>query len=167
MGQPLLNSPSKITEWLNQHPDASEIKSNDDGSKYLPIEYVKPLLDLLGWDTTNFNHQFLQLPSFDENGNQNGMDLWVSGSVELHIKNENLKRTITGGATFNAQRYYPNTNWAATCLSLCIVSAAKELGPLLGKDLNKDLRTVPTSAKQIAPVDDKVKKSLNNLMSKK
>lgn len=151
-----MNDSLSLSDWLNQQPLDSEIRFNEDQSRYLPIEFVKPKLSYLdpNWSTQNFNHQFI--PYGDGK-------LICSGSVELIIdwierldnpvKNtlsagvsvyQKNKRIITGSATFFVEKYVPNMNFGATCLSLCIVNAAKELGPFFGQDLNKDILTIPT-----------------------
>lgn len=117
-------------QWLQSPPDPSEIRVNEDGSFYLPIEVVKSLLDRLDkrWSTRNFKHQVFKL--------DNGV-VYCTGSVELWIPV--LKRTIVGSATFDVQKYYPNLHWGATCLSLCIVSASQNISPRFGSNLNRDL----------------------------
>lgn len=162
-----------LKEWLAQQPLPEEIRYNDDGSAYLAIEVVKPKLDYLSptWSTSNFQHHFTQMPVFKD-GEPNGITLWASASVELSItykvdirteegKNyipptfQTITRVISGSATFDVQKYYPNTNWAQTALSLCIVAAAKELGTFFGKELNKERLTVPTE-KVISKRSDKI-----------
>lgn len=143
-----------LKAWLAQPPLPEEIRHNEDGSAYIPIEFIKPKLDYLcpNWETKNFNH--LLIPANDGG-------LICSGSVELHFYYKIDMRTemgricaptplimltnrvITGSATFFTSKYHPNFNWGQTCLSLCIVASAKELGEFFGKSLNKDMLTVP------------------------
>jgi len=168
-----------LSEWINQDPYPEEIRYNEDQSAYIPIEFIKVKLDYLSpqWETRNFNHFFFPTP--------NGA-LICSASVELEISYKvdirteegkqfipptynTVKRTLSGTATFDVQKYYPNQNWAAIALSLSIVSAAKEIGPFFGKLLNKDLLTVPTEVlkKASAPALDKLKNTINKLNVKK
>lgn len=163
-----------LSDWLNQDPLPQEVRYNADTSAYIPVEFIKVKLDYLDshWGTQNFNH-FLQ--------HIQGRD-YCFGSVELIIsflelkKDANMigsklvqtKRIITGAANFDLQKYQPNENYAATCLSLCIVNAAKELGVFFGKNLNKEMLTVPTPAPTgIENVTVSIiNKSINNLLKK-
>lgn len=123
-----------LSDWLNQEPLPEEIRYNTDGSMYIPVEFIKIKLDYLDkfWSTENFSHYLQHVQGRD----------YCFGSVELIVtfneykKNTDLiggkstivnKRVISGAATFDLQKYQPNENWSATCLSLCIVNAAKEL----------------------------------------
>ncbi len=158
-----MNEELALKEWLNQEPLPEEIRRNIDGSSYLPIENVKPKLDYLSssWSTKNFTHFFHKTPD---------NRMIVSGSVELVIEYYEffdskfpakiITRTLSGAATFDVQDYYPNTHYGQTCLSLCIVAAAKELGKFFGRDLNKERLTVPSQ------VTGKIKKE-PDLMIKK
>lgn len=169
-------------EWFSQQPDILETRTNEDGSKYIPIEFIKPKLDELcrNWSTKNFTHQFIELPVFDKAGNNIGKTLWVSGSIELilsyqfdirteegkkHIEPvmQKISRNICGSATFDVQKYFPNTNWGQTCLSLCIVAAAKELGTFFGKELNKEVLTVPTDNKKKSIGSSKIKSAMDEI----
>ncbi len=151
-----------LQEWLNQEPAPEDIRTNEDGSFYIPIEIIKPKLDYLSssWETKNFHHFFFQTEEQERNG-EKFSTLKVSGSVELIVAyvsmvpidlrnpqggkvSKYIVRTITGSATFDTQKYYGNPAWGQTCLSLCIVAAAKELGPTFGKNLNKDRLTIPS-----------------------
>jgi hypothetical protein len=150
-----MNEQLSLTDWLAQKPLPEEVKFNEDGSSYIPVEYIKPKLNYLSpnWSSTNFKHNFYNTPDGK---------LWCSASIELHIGYmvdlrtdegkslavapllQNVSRTLSGAATFDVQKYYPNTNWGQTALSLSIVAAAKELGDFFGKSLNKEMLTVPT-----------------------
>jgi len=162
-----MNDQLSLQEWLAQEPLPEEIRYNEDGSSYIPIEYIKPKLDYFcpSWTTKNFNHFLFVAP----NGNT-----FCSASVELFIEYQEyldggqcnlIKRTITGSATFDVQRYYPNLNWGATALSLSIVSAAKELGLFFGKELNKEILTVPFNPKKESPKKSQLIKSINKITS--
>lgn len=162
-----MNTELNLKDWLAQKPLPEEIKFNDDGSSYIPIEFIKPKLDYLynNWSTTNFKHTFYNTPDGK---------YWCSASIELSIgykfdlRTENgckfippqlqsIVRTISGSSTFDVQKYYPNTNWGQTALSLCIVAAAKELGDFFGKSLNKEMLTIPINS------NSKQNKKLNKL----
>jgi hypothetical protein len=126
------------------------------GGAYLPIELIKPRLTILdpSWSTRNYKHTYI----LDHNG-----IVYCSGSVDLSVKYryplvsnvatqqvlqwQNIDRTIVGAATFSLAEYMegekPNSHFAATCLSLCIVSAAKEIGKYFGMDLNKEVAVEP------------------------
>lgn len=145
----MVNPKEDLQSWLNQEPLPEDIRYNDDGSAYQPIEVVKPKLDILdaGWSTKNFNHFYFQ--PIDGS--------WrISGSVELRVQyalgGVVIDRTLVGASTFDTQDYAPNTHYAQTCLSLCIVAAAKEIGAFFGKNLNRGLETVP---KENAPIKKK------------
>ncbi len=164
-----------LEQWLNQEPLPEEIRTNVDGSRYIPIEFIKPKLSFLSssWSTTNFQHSFPKM--------LNGK-LFVSGSIELHISYykdlrttegrkhiekailQKTERVISGAATFDIDDYYPNTHFAQTCLSLCIVAAAKEIGKFFGRDLNKERLTVPSeeTGKKKKEPDLLVKKQMAN-----
>lgn len=175
-----MNEQFSLTDWLAQKPLPEEIKFNDDGSSYIPIEFIKPKLDYLStiWSTVNFKHTFYNSPDGK---------LWCSASVELHLTMfrfqatsktigggdfvyESVKeqRILSGSATFDVQKYYPNTNWGQTALSLCIVAAAKELGIFFGKELNKEMLTMPTvsNGKKDKKVN-KLTRTINQLDVKK
>lgn len=151
--QIIMNEQLSLTDWLAQKPLPEEIRYNEDGSSYIPVEFIKPKLNYLSpnWSTTNFKHSFYTA--------SDGR-LWCSASVELSVqirivnnytystyptveKYNISNRIISGSATFDVQKYYPNTNWGQTALSLCIVAAAKELGDFFGKSLNKEMLTMP------------------------
>ncbi len=156
-----------LEQWLNQPPLPEEIRYSEDGSSYIPIEFIKPKLYHLDskWQTINFKHHFISSPDGR---------LICTGSVELLIKWIRMgsllnmicdKRTLTGSATFDVQKYFGNNNWGQTCLSLCIVAAAKELGIFFGKDLNKEKLTVPdvVSEKKDKKKTDKIIKSISEI----
>lgn len=170
-----------LKDWLAQTPLTTEIRYNEDGSIYIPIEFIKPKLDYLSpyWSTANFSHSITEVEAFDKAGNKFGKDIIISGSTELIIEytifkkdfsscngqiktSHIIKRVLTGSATFYAQKYYPNVNWGQTCLSLCIVAAAKELGPFFGKDLNKETLTMPTNSKPNKK-NDKLLNTIKNI----
>lgn len=151
-----------LEQWLSQPLLPEEIRYNEDGSSYIPIEFIKPKLYYLdsNWQTLNFKHHFISSPDGK---------LICTGSIELSVKwthystlgLTNYDRILTGCATFDVQKYFGNTNWGAICLSLCIVSAAKELGTFFGKDLNKEFLTIP----DVLPVkpskrNDKINKAI-------
>lgn len=173
-----------LSDWLSQQPLLEEIRCNEDFSTYIPIEFIKVKLDYLSptWSTQKFNHQFIEMPVFDKDGNKMGMTLWVSASIELiisykiDIRSEegkkfipptfnNVKRILSGATTFDVQKYYPNTSWAQTALSLSIVAAAKELGDFFGKSLNKERLTVPTVNPKQIKKENKLANTLKSLIS--
>lgn len=128
-----------LKDWINQEPLEGEVGTLDNGALYIPIDFIKAKLDYLcpsGWDTINFKHY----PFLSPDGR------WMfSGNVELcidyTIDEQVISRTITGSATFDTERYNTgadkNENFGETCLSHCIVSAAKNIGRFFGKYLNK------------------------------
>lgn len=80
------------------------------------------------------------------------------------------KRTLVGVTTFDTQEYYDhkentgNTNWDAVGLSLCIVSAAKNLGPAFGSTLNKGREEfLNKDDKKNTETNDKIKNTLTSL----
>lgn len=168
-----------LKDWLNQQPLESELRFNDDGSCYIPIEFIKPKLDYLSpnWGTINFKHNFYNTPDGR---------FWCSASVELSIEIKTIERdlgligftivptknvrVLSGSSTFDVQKYYPNTNWGQTALSLCIVAASKELGKFFGKELNKEMLTMPTvsnSKKDYNKNLDKLSKTISKIEIKK
>ena len=164
-----MNTELSLQDWLNQEPLPEEIKSNTDGSRYIPIEFIKPKLDVLcdkNWDTLIFRHEMINMPD---------RSLYCTGSVELCVvfsygQDEGVfytERRLTGAATFDCQRYFPNTNFAAILLSLAIVNAAQNLGRFFGKHLNSHLLTIPVVA-EIKPldVDNKMLNTLKNISKK-
>lgn len=172
-----MNEQLSLADWLAQKPLPEEIKFNEDQSAYIPIEFIKVKLDYLSpnWSTSNFKHSFYNAPDGR---------LWCSASVELKIvykyKNNlpaqcfppnmhynEVSRTLSGSATFDVQKYYPNTNWGQTALSLSIVAAAKELGDFFGKSLNKEMLTMPTvSNGKKEKIDNKLANTIKNLSAK-
>jgi hypothetical protein len=132
----MIDPKQDLLAWLSQEPAPEDIRYNDDGSLYQPVEVVKEKLDILdiGWSTKNFHHFYFQ--PIDGS--------WrISGSVELRVQyvlgGVVIDRSLVGASTFDTQEYTPNTHYAQTCLSLCIVAAAKEIGAFFGKNLNKGL----------------------------
>lgn len=159
-----MNTTLSLADWLAQNPLPEEIRYNEDQSAYIPYEFIEPKLDYLSptWGTENFNHFLFTTPD--------GRVL-CSGGAELVIEYKEhlaggqcniVKRRITGGATFDTQRYFPNSHWGAICLSLCTVSAAKKIGRFFGKELNKGSLTVPTISNGIPAKNDKLKNTINS-----
>ena len=170
-----MNTELSLQGWLAQEPLPEEIRYNEDQSAYIPIEFIKPKLNYLSpdWCTRNFNHFYLPTP--------NGA-LICSASIEIEISYKvdirtdegksyipptfnTVKRTLSGTTTFDVQKYYPNQNWAAIALSLSIVSAAKEIGVFFGKNLNKDLLTIPTEIikKVSSPALNKLDRTIKSI----
>lgn len=164
-------------EWLNTEPIDLELSEGKDGSVYMGIDVIKPKLKELdpAWGTTNFRSKYFSPAAHS---------LWWSGSVELHVQftltigtpvdgyetEPFVKRTIVGAATFNTQDYFDhidnkggNTNWDAVGLSLCIVNAAKNIGPSFGMNLNKGLEEFLNKEVETTEVNDKLKNTLNKL----
>lgn len=136
-----INPKEDLLAWLNQEPSEADIMIHPKTlGKYIPIEIIKPRLDILdpSWSTRNFKHLFFA----DHNGR-----LFCSGSIDLCVRytigvpydKMLIERTISGAATFDTNDYEKegNTHYGQTCLSLCIVAAAKEIGRYFGRDLNK------------------------------
>lgn len=144
----IIDPKKDLQAWLDQepNPETDILLHPESGGQYIPIDIIKPRLDILDpcWSTTNYKHFFFQ----DLDG-----VLRATGSVELHIeykidiKNKHgvlitdkiIKRTITGSHTLDTMRYAKegNHHYGETLLSLCIVSAAKNIAPYFGKNLNK------------------------------
>lgn len=134
-------NPKELQAWLDQEPLETDVFQKGSGV-YIPVEIIKPRLDILDphWCTRNYKHFVF----VDHDGK-----LFCSGSVDLviHIWPVRgpevgfIERTIVGAATFDTAEYNtpinPNTHYGQTCLSLCIVAAAKEIGRFFGRDLNK------------------------------
>lgn len=144
----VINPKTDLQGWLNQEPLETDIFQKGSGF-YIPIEIIKPRLDILDplWSTRNFKHLFFH--------NLTGEELWCSGSLDLIVRcSGRIERTLSGAATFNTAEYLPNTHFAQTCLSLCIVAAAKEIGKFFGRDLNKVIPEGPV---------DKIANTLSSL----
>lgn len=128
-------------QWLQQEPDPTEISKNSDGSDFIPIGIIEPLLDELtdgDWSTSNFKYSTQVY----------GTTLLISASVELSVRYkiktgepgfgvwDTVRRRISGAVTFTDATHGSNLNFAATALSECIKNAAKKLGPRFGRNLN-------------------------------
>ena len=149
----------QLADFLNTPPAENEICFNEDGSRYLPIDVVKRKLTALcgfNWSTTSFRHFFYM----DSMGNN-----YVSGSITLSVgfiiegdSNVEVKRHLSGSATFSFKKFDDNKHFGATCKSLCIVNAAQDLGVAFGLGLNDEFEAAQKNAK-----DEKIKETLSFL----
>ena len=136
-----------IIAWLKQTPEENEIQykphASGDMRRTLPYSVVKAKLDFLcpdSWDTMNFHHFFYNMPDRQR--------VKISGNIDLIVKYNymledgtgyrEVTRRLAGAASFFADEYPHNDHWAATVKSLCIVSAARELGEQFGWNLNPE-----------------------------
>ena len=111
-------------------PDEATLKSNEDGSRFIPINILEDELDYLDWGTRNFQH------SVFKNGYS---DLVVAASLELVIKYGDKERSFVGAASFSLKSIEPNTHFLATAKSECIKNAATDIGVLFGRHLNDEV----------------------------
>lgn len=120
---------------FTQLPDEAILKANEDGSRFIPINFLEDELDKLNWSTRNFHHMVFK------NGYN---DLTVSASLELVIKQYDvagdlIERSFVGAASFALRSLEPNTHFLATVKSECIKNAASDIGVLYGRHLNDEV----------------------------
>lgn len=115
---------------LNRLPDESILKSNEDGSRFIPINFLEDELDKLDWSTRNFNH-------FVFKGGY--ADLIISASLELVVNVNGKERSFIGAASFPLKSIDPNPHFLATIKSECIKNAATDIGVLYGRHLNDEV----------------------------
>lgn len=119
-----------VLDWLQQSPSEEQINYNENGGKFIPYPIIVSKLDILSphtWETQNFNHFFFHC--------KDGK-IKVSGSVEVIVYYNGLKRTLAGAASFYTEDYAPNEHWGATVKSLAICNAVMILGENFGWNLN-------------------------------
>lgn len=117
-------------DWIKEHPLEEEIGQHDDGGKFIPYPIIVSKLDRLSphtWETKNFNHFFF---------NCRDGRVKVSGSIEVVVYYNGLKRTLAGAASFYTEDYAPNEHWGATVKSLAICNAVMVIGESFGWNLN-------------------------------
>jgi hypothetical protein len=115
---------------LNRLPDEAILKANEDGSRFIPINFLEDELDKLGWSTRNFHH------SIFKDGYAN---LVIAASLELVITHDGNERSFVGAASFSLKSLEPNTHFLATAKSECIKNAASDIGVFYGRHLNDDV----------------------------
>lgn len=129
----------EFNKILNQNPDSAWLRVNRfaDNARYLPISYVEQLLDEVYsglWKTDNFTYKLieneivgsLQLSVFHPIA-----QVWITrnGSAGQPVrKNKDTGKKITNTLVMD----FPHLKAA------CITNAAKGLGRLFGRDLNRE-----------------------------
>lgn len=145
-----------IKKWLQEPCSEKDIRFLDKGKEisYLPIGIVENYLDELGfWSANNFKFNIYKLSN-----------IWLaSGSIELSIDSDQIKRTIVGACTIPISTNDSNMDYEATVLSFCISNAAKKLGKKFGRHLNGRLEigeagVLISSPKAIVEQDIEIKK---------
>jgi hypothetical protein len=127
-------------ELINKEPDELlEIKTLPDGAKFIPIETLEGVLDMLcNWSTQNFTYYMFR------DGYSNPC---ISASIEVLIQyddaGEKITRTFVGACNFSLKSIYPNKHFLATAKSECVKNACSDIGYRLGRGLNRNL--VPSS----------------------
>lgn len=130
---------------FTQLPDEAILKANEDGSRFIPINFLEDELDKLNWSTRNFHHTIFK----------NGYaDLVVSASLELVITHNDTERSFVGAANFSLKSIGDNPHFLATVKSECIKNAATDIGVLYGRHLNDE---VLKNQELTKPVIDKPK----------
>lgn len=115
---------------LTKLPDEAILKANDDGSRFIPINFLEDELDKLEWSTRNFNH-FVFKAGY--------ADLVISASIELVVNINDKERSFVGAASFSLKSIDPNPHFLATVKSECIKNAASDIGVLYGRHLNDEV----------------------------
>jgi hypothetical protein len=127
---------------MNQDPDATAIRKNDDGSLYLPISHIQTLLD----------NVFLGQWSFEVTTTLFGRK-WARGSGVMEITNpftsEKIKRGGDAGIilTGNLRTDSPRLE------AMILLSCAKKLGRIFGRDLNRTKDDAPLPVAKIERTD--------------
>ncbi len=130
---------------FTQLPDEAILKANEDGSRFIPINFLEDELDKLNWSTRNFHYLITK----------NGYaDLVVSASLELVIQADGKERSFVGAANFSLNNTGNNPHFLATAKSECIKNAASDIGCLYGRHLNDE---VLKNQQLNKPVQDKPK----------
>lgn len=118
-------------DWIHGDIPEEDILKNDDGSSFMPIEKVYPLLDKYDptWGHTDFKfHQFEFAGKF-----------FASGSVVLLFPEQ--KRKLVGAATVeilpDENQDYNLNGLEAVLLSETTKNGAKKIGKRFGRYLNK------------------------------
>lgn len=129
----------EVKQPFDTEPHESIIKTNPDGSRYIPINELEDVLDSVEWSTRNFSHTIFK----------NGYaDLAIMGSLELVIKHDFngkfVERSFVGAANFPLKSIDPNQHFLATLKSECIKNAASDIGVLFGRHLNDNFEQQDT-----------------------
>jgi len=142
-----------IREWLNTEPELEDLIEVGNGAFTHPYDViVRKLWTLcpLGWDTRNFQHQYVLMPATEQS---HIPVMKVSGSIEvvvrfssrqevdaIEVSNPEVEIILSGAATFSTTDYSneieTNEHYAATVKSLAIVNAVQVLGRQFGWGLN-------------------------------
>ncbi len=118
-------------DWINEDIPEGDIHYNEDGSAYIPIEKLYPLLDRYDthWGHTNFKFSIIDVPG----------KKFASGSLELILPNQ--KRRLLGAATIEIlpvkEDEYDLSGLEATMVSEATKNAGKKIGKRFGRYLNK------------------------------
>lgn len=133
------------SKWLESEPPKSEVESNPNGSRFIPIEYIRALLDRLNGTVKNYRVQLYR----------DGIGMAAAGSLELTVTIDGKERTVTGAYNLKLNEAIGGY-WNGSLKSDCIKNAAAELGRRLGRDLNIG-NDAPTIAKQQLTIQERVK----------
>lgn len=133
------NDIESLMKQFNREPDPAHIK-NDGFSKkdYLPISVIEALLDQefgpLNWKTTNFK----VLPLGANPGKEG--QVYIAATITLAVINTNFGEPIwveREGATSGYCSHGVIATFAAKLKAEAIKNAAKSLGKVFGRDLNR------------------------------
>lgn len=177
---------SNLRQWLNTPCDISEMSGNEAEGLYLSKDAMKAKLKKMEDDFgctinhSNFNHILF---------NRIDKEVFCSGSMEFEIivneKSKNvgmiggsdlcttyLFKRIVGAYSFNISDYdrppfEKNEQYAGTLKTLCMRNAFSNEYPQFGSHFYVKELVVKSDSKKGVSVDDKVKKSIDNLMAKK
>ena len=131
---------------LNQEPEQEWVRSNPDGSLYIPINTLEDLLDELEFSTKNFHHFVYK----------NSYGLILSGSIELTVTIDGIQRTFVGAASFELKGC--EFHDTAKLKSECIKNAATDIGRKYGRHINEG-----REAQSPKPPEEAAKEALKKL----
>jgi len=135
--------------WLMEEPVI--IADNGNGALHIPIEILENELDLLNWDTRNFQWSMYK---------DGYASLSVAASLELLFEIQDTngglhQRFLVGACNFPLVAIAPIQDWLATAKSMCIKNAATDIGKRFGRGINKEI--LPDRSTQLEKVVQKTK----------
>ncbi len=137
-------------DWIHEDVPEEEISVNEDGSVFIPIDIVLPLLDRYdpSWGTMDFKFSMISLAGKN----------YASGSLVLLFPEQ--KRRMVGAATVEI---LPDENGdinlnglEATISSESIKNGSKRIGRRFGRYLNKVERNTYFDAKKKRPTREEM-----------
>ncbi len=133
-------------DWLKGDPLPEEIRFNEDGSAFIPIEIVETLLTEVDpfWSDSAF-----RMKTFSIGGKH-----FASSSITLHVAINARTISRTGAATLEITE--DATNVEAIMLSEAKKNAAKKYGNRFGANLNRNDSVDPATTSQVRVKKEKV-----------